>query len=169
MRADARSFLVHERSIDRGRRNDDGVGIRFRQRQMELLYKLLLNIQGMQIVDRGNFVARFKPRRHVFAVIRGTRRKKSLLGVEKVRLNPGDMIARVFGFIQQGNRDVGCFHARLAESAKGGIKSFPHFSGKGVEKKLARDTETNLAWVNPQSSEFREVRLPSDSKIDRAS
>jgi len=122
---------------------------------MELLYKLFLNLQGPQIVERGDLSAHLQPRTDVFAVLRGSSWKKSLLRVEKARFNPGDMIARVFGFIQQGDRDVGCFHARFAEIAKGGIKGSPHVRRERVKKELTRNTQTKLPWISPQRCRSR--------------
>src|SRR5580693_1035673 len=89
--------------------------------------------------------------------------------MEKYGLNPGDVITCVFGFVQQGDGDVGGGHACFAEIAQGRVECLAHFGGKGVKKKLTRNAQTNLSGVNAQSCRFREVRLPTDAKIERSS
>src|SRR6267378_4134452 len=95
--SDARRFLVDERSLNGDRRIHDGISMRLRESHVELQSELFLNFQGPQIIERGSFGARFQARANVLAVLGGPRRKVSLPRVEEGGLNPGDMIARVFG------------------------------------------------------------------------
>jgi hypothetical protein len=52
--------------------------------------------------------------------------------------------------------------------AQGGINRLPHVCGERVKKKLARNTQTKLSWVGPQSLRFRKIGLPTYARVQNS-
>src|SRR6266849_6487636 len=149
MRANADRFLIQERSLHRGRRKDDGIHARLRESRVKLLEELFLNLLRLQVVRRWDFAAYLQSGTHIVTVLRGPRRKISLLLMVNCRFHPCDMIPRVFSFIEQRDGNVFRHHARAAKFAQSGVKAAPDLLSEGIEEQLARNPQTKLSGSRP--------------------
>src|SRR5258708_33202822 len=81
------------------------------------------------------------------------------------RVHPGDMISRIFGFIEQRDGNVFRGHARAAKIAQSGVKGVPNFRGESVEEQSTWNSQAKLSRASPQSRRTGQVWLTTHTGV----
>ena len=99
--ADGGRFLTDGGRGNRSGGDDEGVEFGVGHSRMEASNERFALLQGAQIRGGGNLSAEFKARADILTIIGSMGRKPSLLLVIMCGFSQGDLIACVFGFVQQ--------------------------------------------------------------------
>ncbi len=142
---EANGFLVYLRSCDGSGGNGEGVYAGVLQGLVELQDEFFAELQGGEIGCGADFGSHFEAGAYVFAVVGGAGGEPAGLLVIESGFGPGDLIASVFGFVEQRKRDFFEAHALFFQEADGFVKDGLHFGRNDIQKKFFGDAESKFA------------------------
>ena len=145
--ADADDFLADEGSRDGRGWNGERVDARALQGEMELLNELFAELESGEIDSCGDFGSDFEAGADVVAVVGGARGKPPGLLVMVSGFGPGDLIAGVFGFVQQGDREFLKTGALRFENADGLVEDYADIRRKHLEEEIFWNAESKFAGL----------------------
>src|ERR1700722_13177677 len=111
---------------------------------MELLEEFFAKIESGEVDRCGDFSSHFKARADVFAVLGGEGWEPAGLLMVVRGFGPGDLIAGVFGLVEEGKRDFLQPDALFFQDSYGFVENGLHIRGNNIEEELLGNTESEF-------------------------